>query len=68
MRNPKCVLFQMLSAIALLIVLLPAAYGQSKPVSGGTFVKVPEWEDPQVIGQNKDLQVAQRQVEIQLGQ
>jgi len=54
MRNPKCVLFQMLSAIALLIVLLPAAYGQSKPVSGGTFVKVPEWEDPQVIGQNKE--------------
>ena len=54
MRNSKCVLFQMLGAIAVLIVLLPAAYGQSKPASGDTFVKVPEWEDPQVIGQNKE--------------
>ncbi|HCO95569.1 MAG TPA: glycoside hydrolase family 2, partial [Phycisphaerales bacterium] len=44
----------MLGAIAVLIVLLPAAYGQSKPASGDTFVKVPEWEDPQVIGQNKE--------------
>ena len=44
----------MLSAIAVLIVLLPAAYGQSKPASGSTFVKIPEWEDPQVIGQNKE--------------
>ncbi len=54
MRNSKCVLFQILGVIAVLIVLLPTAYGQSKPVSGGTFVKVPEWEDPQVIGQNKE--------------
>jgi len=54
MRNSKCVLFQMLGAIAVLILLLPAAYGQSKPASGDTFVKVPEWEDPQVIGQNKE--------------
>ena len=54
MRNSKCVLFQMLGVIAVLIVLLSAAYGQSKPVSGGTYVKVPEWEDPQVIGQNKE--------------
>ena len=54
MRSSKCVLFQVLGAIAILIVLLPAAYGQLKPASGSTSIEVPDWEDPQVIGRNKE--------------
>ena len=54
MRSSKCVLFRVFGAIAVLIVLLPAAFGQPKPASGSTFAEVPDWEDPQVIGRNKE--------------
>ncbi len=54
MRNSKCVLLRVFGAIAVLIVLLPAAYGQPKPASGSNSTEVPDWENPQVIGRNKE--------------
>jgi beta-galactosidase len=44
MRNSKCVLFQVLGAIVVLFILLSITYGQSQP----------DWENPQVIGWNKE--------------
>ena len=54
MRNSKRVLFQVLGAIAVLIVFLPVAFGQPKPASGNTSTEAPDWENPQVIGRNKE--------------
>ncbi|MHC4425150.1 MAG: glycoside hydrolase family 2 TIM barrel-domain containing protein, partial [Planctomycetota bacterium] len=54
MLNSKCVLLRVFGAIAVLIVLLPAACGKLKPVSGRTSIEVPDWENPQVIGRNKE--------------
>jgi beta-galactosidase len=44
MLSSRFVLFQVLHIIAILIILLPAAYGQPQP----------NWENPQVIGINKE--------------
>jgi beta-galactosidase len=41
-------------AICVLIILLPATNGQSKPTSGSTATEVPDWENPQVVGRNKE--------------
>ncbi|MHC4205931.1 MAG: beta-galactosidase, LacZ type [Planctomycetota bacterium] len=54
MQSSKCVLFQALSAICVLIILLPATNGQSKSASGITSTEVPDWENPQVVGLNKE--------------
>ncbi len=50
MLNSKRVLFQMLGVIA----VLSTAYGQLQPVSGNISIEVPDWENPQVIDQNKE--------------
>jgi beta-galactosidase len=44
----------MLGAICVSIILLPAANAQSKPASGITSTEVPDWENPQVVGINKE--------------
>jgi beta-galactosidase len=44
MCSSRRVLLRALSTIAVLIILMPAAYGQSRP----------DWENPQVVGLNKE--------------
>jgi beta-galactosidase len=54
MQNPRCVLHRVLGVIIVSIILLPAAYGQPQQVSSSTSIEVPDWENPQVVGRNKE--------------
>ena len=54
MRNSRCVLLRVLGAIAVLTMFLPAADGNLKPVSDNTSTETPDWENPQVVGRNKE--------------
>jgi beta-galactosidase len=43
-----------LSLISVLIVLLPVGCGQFAPVTESISAEVPDWENPEVIGRNKE--------------
>jgi beta-galactosidase len=54
MCSTKCVLFQALIAIAIFLMILLPAWGQAQAASGNAIAGVPDWENPQVVGRNKE--------------
>ena len=50
MCSSRCVLLQVLNAIAVLF----AAYGQPQAVSGNNSIEIPDWENPQIVGRSKE--------------
>ncbi|MHC4426651.1 MAG: hypothetical protein ACYSYV_11220, partial [Planctomycetota bacterium] len=54
MRNSRCKFLRVLSVVFMLNVLLPVGYGQFVPASDSISAEVPDWENPEVIGRNKE--------------
>ncbi|MHC4558726.1 MAG: beta-galactosidase, LacZ type [Planctomycetota bacterium] len=54
MRISRFILFRVLGVILLLILLLPAGCRQIAPVTEGISTEVPDWENPEVVGRNKE--------------
>ena len=54
MRSSRYVLLQALAAIAIFLMLLAPVCGQVQVASGNASASVPDWENPQGVGRNKE--------------